>query len=88
MSHPNGKDLAGQCFGNWTVKKKHSSDKHRRIHWLCVCVCGTERAVNGADLRNGRSKSCGCFFLGPAHHNWNGGKGKIGQYGDEECLLK
>jgi len=29
--------------------------------WNCVCDCGTSRPVSGIALRNGTSKSCGCF---------------------------
>jgi hypothetical protein len=29
--------------------------------WKCVCVCGTERAVSGANLQSGHSTSCGCL---------------------------
>ena len=28
--------------------------------YRCRCQCGTERDVNGVNLRNGKSKSCGC----------------------------
>lgn len=28
--------------------------------WMCRCVCGQEKAVVGADLRNGKSTNCGC----------------------------
>jgi hypothetical protein len=29
-------------------------------HWLCECDCGKLAIVNGASLKNGSSKSCGC----------------------------
>lgn len=28
--------------------------------WACKCDCGSQRSVIGADLRSGRSASCGC----------------------------
>ena len=31
--------------------------------WFCRCDCGTERAVDGATLRNRKSVSCGCFRI-------------------------
>jgi hypothetical protein len=30
---------------------------------LCVCECGVKRTVVAANLKNGRSKSCGCLKL-------------------------
>lgn len=29
--------------------------------WFCVCDCGKERIVRGNDLRNGKTKACGCL---------------------------
>lgn len=51
-------DLTGQRFGRWiVVRYSHSNG----AHWLCRCDCGTEKTVAGGSLRNGSSKSCGCF---------------------------
>ena len=51
-------DLTGQQFGLWTVLSEvHCSGPAK---WLCRCRCGRERRVNGACLRGGKSKSCGC----------------------------
>ena len=55
-------DLTGQKFGYWTVMYK--SDKRasdRSVMWHCVCKCGNEKDVVGTCLRNGSSKSCGCY---------------------------
>lgn len=52
-------DLTGCKFGRWTVVRylgRQGSSK-----WLCRCDCGSERAVAGAELRRGNSKSCGCY---------------------------
>lgn len=52
-------------FGRWIVLRKDSYDRRgKKIKWLCLCDCGAEKAVYGASLRNGRSKSCGCW-----HHD-------------------
>lgn len=53
-------DMAGKQFGQWQVL--HQSGNYRRggALWLCVCSCGTRKPVSGADLRNGKSVSCGC----------------------------
>jgi hypothetical protein len=55
-------DYTGKIFGNWKVLK-FDSKKNRYNFWLCRCVCGTERSVNGTSLKNGTSKSCGCTSL-------------------------
>lgn len=54
-------DLTGKKFNRWLVLKRVSNDKHNLTQWLCRCDCGTERIVLGNSLRNGRSKSCGCY---------------------------
>jgi len=75
-------DLTGQLFGLWTVLKRVKK-ADRRTHWVCRCRCGTERAVDGAALRDGSSRSCGCLVIkaargrvGPKHPNWKGGRYK------------
>lgn len=53
-------DLTGKKFGRWTVKC-FSHQKGKALYWSCVCECGVERAVFGADLKRGGSESCGCL---------------------------
>ena len=52
-------------FGRYTVIKRgedriEPSGRHK-IMWLCRCDCGVERLIHGDNLRNGRTKSCGCL---------------------------
>lgn len=54
-------DLTGKKFGRWEVKGI-SHQKKSMVYWLCVCECGTERAVFGGDLKRSSSVSCGCFM--------------------------
>jgi hypothetical protein len=58
-------DITGQSFGRWTVLAIHLERyRYRRsttVCWRCRCDCGTERVVNGQNLRTGQSKSCGCL---------------------------
>jgi len=56
----NFKDLTGQTFERYTVL---SYAGRRRGHsvWLCRCICGREKVVDGQCLRAGGTKSCGCF---------------------------
>lgn len=50
----------GTKFGRWLVLgRAESRGTHPR--WLCQCDCGQTGSVNINDLKNGRSKSCGCF---------------------------
>ena len=52
------KNLAGRTFGDWTVLRFSHRADNRQALWLCRCSCGTERAVRGPDLTNGRSTHC------------------------------
>lgn len=54
-------DLTGQKFGRWNVRVQAGNTPRGAALWRCVCECGTERAVLGADLRKGKSLSCGCY---------------------------
>jgi hypothetical protein len=52
-------DMTGRRFGRWTVLARAGNNRHRKAMWLCRCDCGNECVVDGRDLRNGHSKSCG-----------------------------
>ena len=54
-------DLIGQKFGRLIVIKKMANNKHRQSMWLCRCDCGKEKIICGGDLKNGHTRSCGCF---------------------------
>lgn len=54
-------DLTGQKFGRWTVLERVIKPNNPNAYWLCQCECGTIKEVMGKNLRNGRSKSCGCY---------------------------
>ena len=53
-------DLTGQKFGRLEVISQEPS-KNGRAMWLCKCDCGSVAVVMGKLLRNGGTKSCGCF---------------------------
>lgn len=53
-------NLTGKRFGRLTVLEWVPSERGD-AHWLCRCDCGTEKVVNGKSLRDGHSKSCGCY---------------------------
>lgn len=52
--------MINQKFNRWTVIAEAPS-RNRKKYWLCQCDCGTQREVCGSDLRNNKSKSCGCL---------------------------
>jgi len=57
------KDETGKIYGRWTVIRRDGSKRHptgTSASWLCRCVCGKEKVVDGPILRNGQSTSCGC----------------------------
>lgn len=57
-------DLKGKTFGYWFVEERDSVNTgDGRPLWVCRCKCGTVRSVSGRALREGNSKSCGCYSL-------------------------
>lgn len=56
------KDITGMKFGSLTVISMYKKIKNS-MHWNCLCECGNEITVNGAKLRNGHTKSCGCYKI-------------------------
>jgi len=56
-------DLTGESFGEWAVVKRSfpNNKKGNDAHWKCQCSCGTIRIINGASLRRGDTRSCGCL---------------------------
>lgn len=62
-SNPRLIDMAGRQCGSWAVLDKAGNTPGGGALWLCRCKCGVVRAVLGADLRNGKSVSCGCENL-------------------------
>lgn len=54
-------DLTGKRFVRFFVLGRASSGNLGQPRWLCVCDCGTQRAVEGRSLRSGNTKSCGCL---------------------------
>lgn len=55
------KDLTGQKFNRLTVIRKAKNYSGGRTLWVCQCECGKEIFVNGYNLRQGFTKSCGCL---------------------------
>lgn len=53
-------DMTDRRYGRWTVKGR-APNIYTNAAWYCTCSCGNEAAVNGASLRKGESRSCGCL---------------------------
>ena len=57
-------DLLGKRFGRLVVIEHigRIANKRGRAHfWRCICDCGQEKVLCGADLRIGDTTSCGCL---------------------------
>jgi len=55
-------DITGLIFGKLIVIEKISKKMGRDIMWACECECGNIKVVRAADLKNGKTKSCGCII--------------------------
>ena len=55
------KDLTGQRFGRLVVICREGSTNLGCATWYCRCDCGRESIAEGAKLRKGNTKSCGCL---------------------------
>lgn len=70
-------DLTGQRFGKLSVIRegqgKYTQGGNRKVTWVCVCDCNPDKEfeVCACDLKNGHTKSCGC---------WNKEKAKLSKF--------
>jgi hypothetical protein len=51
----------GSKFNRFTVVRFHYKDERGRRFYLCKCECGTLKVVQGSALKDGHTKSCGCY---------------------------
>src|SRR5262245_20287289 len=58
-------DLTGQRFGRLTVLARVPPELLNKVvfeaHWLCGCRCGELIHTRASSLKNGHTRSCGCF---------------------------
>lgn len=52
-------DLTGAEFNHYKVLRFAGYTAAKKRKWLCRCDCGAEKEVVGADLKSGRTTSCG-----------------------------
>jgi len=54
-------NLVGDRYKRLEVLSFSHKNKYKQNVWKCLCDCGETTLVIGAELRNGRSGSCGCL---------------------------
>jgi hypothetical protein len=54
------RDLSNLPFGFWTVLAFSHVNKDGKAYWDCLCFCGAQKTILGADLIAKKSQSCGC----------------------------
>lgn len=62
---PKFEDLTGKKFNRLTVTGREedyvSPKGYHLVMWNCVCECGNKSVVATAQLKSGKTKSCGCY---------------------------
>jgi hypothetical protein len=56
-------DLTGESFGKLVVSHRVENLKNNGVLWLCYCDCGGKKEVLTKNLRDGKTKSCGCIKI-------------------------
>jgi hypothetical protein len=51
----------GSVFGMLTVVDRDPAASSKDTYWNCLCECGNSKSIRGMSLRNGVTKSCGCY---------------------------
>lgn len=64
-------DMTGKRFGKLYVESfagfwVSSSGKTRNNQWRCICDCGNVSIVRSSKLKDGSTKSCGCYRVSRA----------------------
>lgn len=54
-------DITGQRFERLTAVEKIGKTNQGNALWKCKCDCGNEIVTRSILLRNGTTKSCGCY---------------------------
>lgn len=60
MTDAKFKDLTGSRFGSWLVVERGANASQGQAQWFCRCDCGRGAVIFGANLRKGKTRSCGC----------------------------
>jgi hypothetical protein len=54
-------DISNQYFGRLKTLFYFSTSATRKTMWFCECLCGGFKVIDGASLKRGLTKSCGCI---------------------------
>lgn len=57
---PKKVEMVGMTFNKLTVLEQSATSENKKLHYRCACECGSLSIVDGAALRSGNTKSCGC----------------------------
>jgi hypothetical protein len=76
MPTTRNRDETGNQYGRLTVLCRGLDDTDYVKCWICMCDCGKVVVVRQLNLRNGHTRSCGCF-----HRE----RSKEGLFGHGEC---
>lgn len=55
-------DITGKRFGRLIAVAHIPPDGRRAGLWRCYCDCGKLHVTEGASLRHGKTRSCGCLL--------------------------
>lgn len=67
-----GQLVANQIFTWLTTLTEIGKTKNGTTIWKCRCKCGKEVNVPTSRLKNGNTKSCGCYHRRKKNHRWTG----------------
>jgi len=56
-------NMVGKRYGRLTVLAYRYTGKGKQAYWTCHCDCGNLTTVRGSSLRQGDTKSCGCYAI-------------------------
>ena len=72
-------DLTGLKFNHWIVLDYVGKNKTRNSLWLCECDCEnkTQKVVSDTNLKNSKSKCCGCQNPRSKTHGKSRSKNKL-----------
>ena len=54
-------DMTGKKINRLTILERAANNSQGKAQWKCECECGNIIIVEGSSLRNGHTKSCGCY---------------------------